>query len=103
MDYLKTNKFEVIWLNSFTDELSYIYNYFSTNLNENSIINKFHRKILKSLSYLSYYPEIYQKINHPTKEIRRIPIDKYVILYSLDKVSKRVFLPQVSNSSIQYK
>ena len=101
MDYPNVKKYEVIWLNSFKNELSHIYNYLSVNLNEHSVAKKLHKKILNSLYYLSYYPNIYQKINH-RKNIRRIPIDKYVILYTVDNLKKQVFLLHIFYGNQNY-
>lgn len=101
MDCLKANKYEVIWLNSFKDELSHMYNYFSINLNENGIAAKFHKKVINSLSHLSYYPELYQKINH-SKEIRRIPIGKYVIFYTINRFKKQVFILHIFHGNQNY-
>ena len=101
MECLSNKRYEVIWLNSFKDELSHIYHYLSKELNEPYIVNKFHRKVFNSLSYLSYYPEIYQKINH-NKNIRRIPIDKYVILYTIDNHKKRVFILHIIHGNNNY-
>lgn len=101
MDYLENKKYKVIWLNSFKDELSHIYHYLSENLNEFSITNNFHRKVFKALSNLSYFPEMYQKINHE-KNIRRITIDKYVILYTVDDNTGQVFILHIFHSSQNY-
>ena len=101
MDYLKARKYEVIWLNSFKQELSHIYNYLSKDLNNHSIVKKIHKKILNSLFYLSYYPNIYQKIDHP-KNVRRITIEKYIILYTVDDIKQKVYILHIFHGSQDY-
>ena len=90
MDYQENNRYKIIWLNSFKRELSHIYYYLSIKLKEPSIANKFHSKVLKILSTLSYFPERFPKINH-NKNIRKIPIDKYVILYTVNHDTRSSF------------
>lgn len=101
MDYLKAKKYEVIWLNSFKQELSHIYHYLSVKFNNNSIVKRFHKKVLNQLSYLSYYPNIYQKINHP-KNVRRITVDKYVILYTVDEIQQKVYILHIFHGTQDY-
>ncbi|MBQ8042791.1 MAG: type II toxin-antitoxin system RelE/ParE family toxin [Clostridia bacterium] len=91
MDYLKAKKYKVIWLNSFKQELSHIYRYLSVKFNNDLIIKRFHKKVLNQLFYLSYYSNIYQKIEHP-KNIRRVTVDKYVVLYTIDDIQKNVYI-----------
>lgn len=83
MDSLENRKYKIEWLDSFKDELSQIYYYLSKILKEPSIANNFHKKVYKLISSLSYFPERYQKIAFD-KNIRRIPIDKYIILYTVN-------------------
>ena len=90
MDYQENKKYKIIWLNSFKYELSHIYNYLSRTLKEPSLANKFHNEVFKFISTLSYFPERYQKI-FPDKNIRRIPIDKYVILYTVNHNTRANF------------
>lgn len=91
MDYLENRKYKIIWLNNFRHELSHIYYYLSKILKEPSIANNFHRKVYKTLSTLSYFPKRYQKI-YSNKNIRRIPIDNYIILYTVN-LNTRTSLP----------
>lgn len=83
MDYQENNRYKIIWLNSFKNELSHIYYYLSNKLKEPFIANKFHSKVFKTLSTLSYFPERFPLLNH-NNNIRKIPIDKYVILYTVN-------------------
>lgn len=101
MDYLKAKRYDVMWLNSFKEELSHIYHYISVNLNNHVSVKKLHKKILNSLFYLSYYPQIYQKIDHP-KNIRRIPIEKYVILYSVDDINQKIYIMHIFHGNQNY-
>lgn len=82
MDYQENNKYKIIWLNSFKNDLSHIYYYLSYKLKEPSIANKFHSKVFKTLSTLSYFPERFPLLKH-NKNIRKISIDKYVVLYTV--------------------
>lgn len=90
MDYLENRKYKIIWLNSFRRELSHIYYYLSKILKKPSIANSFHRKVYQTLSTLSYFPERYQKI-YGNKNIRKIPIDNYIILYTVNLNTRSSF------------
>lgn len=90
MDSLENRKYQLIWLNSFKDELSHIYYYLSNILKEPSIANNFHHKVFKILSSLSYFPERYQRISSH-KNIRRIPINNYIILYTVNHNTRTSF------------
>ena len=90
MDYLENKKYKVIWLNSFKHELSHNYYYLSNNLKAPSAANKLHRKVFKTLSSLSYFPERYQK-TYCNKDIRKIPLGKYIILYTVDHAARQSF------------
>lgn len=83
MDSLENRKYKVVWLNSFKHELSQVYYYLSQILKEPSTANKFHKKVYKILSTLSYFPERSPEISFD-KNIRKISIDKYIILYTIN-------------------
>lgn len=101
MGYLKAKKYEVIWLNSFKQELSHIYHYITVKFNNHSIVKRFHKKVLNSLFYLSYYPNIYQKIDY-YKNVRKITIDKYVVLYTIDETKKTVYVLHIFHGNQDY-
>jgi len=101
MGYLKAKKYEVIWLNSFKQELSHIYHYLFVKFNNILIVKRFHKKILNRLFYLSHYPNLYQKINHH-KNVRRVTVDKYVILYTVDETEKRVYILHIFHGNQDY-
>ncbi len=101
MDYLKAKKYEVIWLNSFKQELSHIYHYLSINLNNRLIVKRLHKKVLNSLFYLSYSPNIYQKIEH-SNNVRKITIDKYVVMYTVDEKLRKVYILHIFHGNQDY-
>ena len=90
MDYQGNRKYQIKLRNKFKDELDQIYLYLSKILKEPSIANNFHKKVYKTISTLSYFPERYQKISI-TKNIRRIPINGYIILYSVNHNTRSSF------------
>lgn len=90
MDYLENNDYQVIWLNSFKHELSHIYYYLSKVLQEPLIANNFHKKVYRVLETLAYFPERYATILSK-KGVHRIPIDKYVILYTVNHNTRSSF------------
>ncbi len=90
MDYQENKKYQIKLRNKFKDELDQIYFYLSKILKEPSIANNFHKKVYKTISTLSYFPERYQKIS-VTKNIRRIPINGYIILYSVNHDARSSF------------
>lgn len=59
-------------------------------LEKPSIANNFHRKVYQTLSTLSYFPERYQKI-YGNKSIGKIPIDNYIILYTVNLNTRSSF------------
>ena len=89
MDYLKARIYEVIWLNSFKQELSHIYNYLSKDSNDHLIVKKFHKKNSKIFILFIILSQYISK-NRPSKNVRRITIDKYVVLYTVDEIEQKV-------------
>lgn len=90
MAYQETRKYKIKLRNKFKNELDQIYFYLSKILKEPSVAKNFHKKVYKTISTLSYFPERFQKISF-TKNIRRIPINKYIILYTVNHNTRSSF------------
>lgn len=69
--------------------------YIQEELKEENAANRLRIKIKDSVRGLSTYPEMYAKIekfDRVKRKYRRIPIDNYVLLYTVDKESEVVYI-----------
>ena len=90
MDLIK--KYKIITFPSFENELDEIYNYLLKILNEPNIANKFHKKFLKQIKSLQYFPERNIKIfSKRNKNLRRLLIDNYSIIYEVKRNTRTSF------------
>ena len=87
-------KYKVIWSPKAYKDLQNIHFYIEYYLKEKNIANKVAKKILNLISSLSYSPEKYVKIqnfNEKTNNIRRMPVDNYVVIYKVDNNTRTSF------------
>ena len=85
------NKYNVIWSPTANTDLNNIYTYIAYNLTETYIANKIVKKILNSISVLTYFPERYPKCFYyinKSKNIRKLSINKFIIIYEIDNISR---------------
>lgn len=76
----------------FENELKSIYMYLAFKIKEPNIATKFVKNVLKTLYSLEYLPERYARIsnfNNKNRNLRRIFIDNYVIIYEVLNDTRR--------------
>lgn len=82
-------KYKINLTSQFNKELDFI---LSSSLCSSQAIKKLYLKIKNSILNLSTFPEMHYKITNIPKlknlNIRRIPIDKYVIIYQVDNITR---------------
>lgn len=80
-------KYKITWSPNANKDLENIHFYIEYYLQEKNTANNVVKKLLKSILNLSYSPEKYVKIqdfDDKTKNIRRMPVDNYSIIYEVD-------------------
>lgn len=78
-------KYKIIWSPEFKIELTRIVDYMYFTLKEPQIARKFYRKILETLNTLRFFPEGYPKLYLRNQIYRKLPINKYLVIYEVDK------------------
>ena len=85
MTYLNNTKYKIIWFDNFKKDFDNIYNYIYFKLKEPKITNKFYKKVISSISSLTYFPQRYPKQNNPKNyNFHRLIICNYVLIYEVD-------------------
>lgn len=77
------------------DDIEDICRYISRELKSNDAANKLRNKIKKCVINLKISPKMYAKINNKgefTRVYRRIVINNYVLLYTIDENEKIVYM-----------
>lgn len=74
----------VIYTSSFQEELDYTIKYIAFKLKEPSIANQFYHIVKSKTNSLHYFPERHVKINFKNRIFRKLPINKYIIIYEVD-------------------
>jgi len=80
------NKYEIIWSPKAYEDLQNIYAYIINQLKEKYIANNIIKNILNSISSLSYLPERHTKVFKSKiriKNLRKLHIDNYVVIYEV--------------------
>ena len=88
------NKYTIRPTATFKEELKNIIYYIKINLKEPLIAQKFYDKVIEKISSLSFMPERYMKIqnsNNNNKNIRKLSIKDYLIIYEVNKNARTSF------------
>jgi len=104
MDILYT-RYTISLSRSFTVQLNNILFYLDFNLQNPFASKELYLKIVASLENLEIFPRLYQKITSKryfNKEIRRLVVSNYVIIYEVDDKSHKVNLLHIFHSSQDY-
>ncbi len=76
-------------------EIEAIYEYISESLENKEATKRLMKKIRDHVMNLAENPKMYMKIekkNKIKKEFRRMVIDNYIILYSIDEEAKKIYI-----------
>lgn len=88
------NKYIIRPAPSFENELEKIYNYIAFKLKEPATAKNFYNQVTKEIYSLQYFPKRYMKIpiyKKRKREIRRLPFNKYAIIYEVDNNTRSSF------------
>ena len=98
------NKYKIIWSPNAHYELQNIKYYIKNYLKEKNTAKNIVRKILSSISKLSYFPEKYAKIQiyNKNNNVRKMSVANYLVIYEDDNISHKVFILHIYHSSQNY-
>lgn len=91
----KKEIYEIEFTEDARDEIREIYEYISKNLVNKEAAKRLMRKMRKTVMDLAESPRLYAKIekkDRMKREFRRIVVDNYIILYTIDKDKKTVYI-----------
>lgn len=91
---MSMNKYKIIWSPQAYKDLQSIHFYIKKHLKEKNIANNIVKKILNSILELSYLPEKYVKVQnfyHNEKNIRKMPVNNYVVIYEFNNSTRTSF------------
>lgn len=88
MAYINNKKYKIVLSPEFSYEVTNIYNYFIFNFKEPQIAKNLRRKITIALSSLQFFPSRHLNLNNfinsNHKNLHRILIDRYVLIYNIN-------------------
>lgn len=91
----KKEIYEIEFTEDCRDEIREIYKYISENLVAKQAARDLMRKMKNTIMDLEESPKLYMKIekkDRRKREFRRIVIDNYIILYTIDEEKKTVYI-----------
>lgn len=91
----KKEIYEIEFTEDCREEIDEIYEYISEKLVAENSAKKLMRKMRDAIMDLSESPNLYMKIEKKDKlkrEYRRIVIDNFVVLYTVDESNKKVYI-----------
>ena len=97
--------YSVITTNTFEMELETTIHYINSILKEPIIAKNLYSKIISSISNLNYFPERYSKVFYykdKTKNVHKLPIDNFIILYKVNQSLGKVYILHIFNSNQNY-
>ncbi len=98
--------YTILYSPQFKEELKGIYYYLYFSLNSPYSADNLLEKITHFISRLDLFPERYSKVllnkNPKYYNLRKIPVDKYLILYEVDNVNLTVYILHIFHGSQNY-
>lgn len=100
-------KYKIIFTKQFKLELNEFLYKSSSQLKRSLILDKFYYKVMKLIISLQIFPERYAKIYNRSIEknhsnLRKLLIDKYVIIYEVNSNTNEVFILHIFHSKQNY-
>lgn len=99
-------KYTIIHMPQFRKELDSVEYYLSHILYSPLAADHLLNKITNLISKLDLFPERYSRVFIPNKfqnrNLRKIPIDNYIIIYEVDNYSHEVFILHIFHGSQNY-
>ena len=83
-----TDSYNVIYSSSFIEELDYAVKYIALKLKEPDTAKNFYYVVKSKTDSLHYFPERYVKISVKNRTLRKLPINKYIVIYEVDNDSR---------------
>ena len=87
--------YEIEFTQNAKDEIEEIYKYISENLKNRDAAKRLMKKMRDNIMNLNKNPKIYMKVETKRKirkEFRRMVVNNYVILYTVDEERKKVYI-----------
>ena len=95
--------YEIISTDTFEKELNNTFNYINFFLNEHITAEKFYDRILNSILSLEYFPKRFLRLrDFKKRNLHRLVVDNYVILYEINDIFKQVYVLHIFNSNQNY-
>lgn len=99
-------KYNIVLSPEFSSEATNIYNYLIFILKEPELAKKLRRKITNSLSSLQVFPGRYLNLNNfiksQNKNLHRISIDNYVLIYTINYDINEVYILHIFHANQDY-
>lgn len=102
---MSMKKYKITWSPKAHNDLQNIHFYIKYYLKEKTTANNVVKKLLNSISNLSYSPEKYIKIQYfdnKKKNIRKMLVDNYLVIYEVNNKFEQVFILHIFHCSQNY-
>ena len=99
MELQENSNYDIIWTDTFKQELVAIYYYILYKLREPSIAKKFYSNVINQLDTLKQFPEKFPRLflNQNNLNIRKMNINNYIIIYNVENQINRVSILHIFN------
>ena len=94
----KNMEYKVKLTDNFLDEFEEIYNYISDKLKNVDASNRLREKVIYNVLLLENSPKMFtqiEKVDRVERQYRRMIINNYVILYTIDDPEKIVYIAHI--------
>ncbi|MBQ9267600.1 MAG: type II toxin-antitoxin system RelE/ParE family toxin [Clostridia bacterium] len=100
-----SNKYNIQITDNFKDEIANVIDYIVDKLKEPVIAYRIYDKVIKQISKLDFMPYRYPKIQNYSnrqKDLRKLSVYSFRIIYEIDNNSKQVFILHIFHSTQDY-
>lgn len=95
-------RYSITWSYKAYKDLNNIESYLRFNLNEFNIARKNVNKILSCISNLTYLPEKNTRLYNYYTNVRKMKVNKYIIIYEVDNDKKNILILRIFHGSQNY-